>query len=225
MSPNDQTISYFLIIWSTMWIDLQNIIKVWSHSFTESIPRYQERRGGDNRRNTFAAITMIFPAAGQLLHDCGKVARVVQTGWSILHFLHFELLLFRCGSSGCGRQRKTTQRSKGEDSFKKETRVNVLLSSGTLTVSTSCKAIGSPCPSQKSSMCPNLKELTLGLCQKNTWRRRHKVKRQRIDIRGTELALNQLKKREPQVRRSLKKSLTDVGVGEVLKLFVFVDKN
>ena len=51
------------------------------------------------------------------------------------------------------------------------------------------------------------------------------MKRQRIDIRETELASNQLKKREPQVRRGLKKSLTDVEEGEGFKRFVFVDKN
>ena len=60
------------------------------------------------------------------------------------------------------------------------------------------------------------------------------MKRQRIDIQEIEPASNQLKKREPQVRRGLKKSLTDVEEGEGLtdveegegfKRFVFIDKN
>ena len=39
------------------------------------------KKGDEVKGKTlFAAITMIFPAVGQLLHDCGKVARVVQTG-------------------------------------------------------------------------------------------------------------------------------------------------
>ena len=51
------------------------------------------------------------------------------------------------------------------------------------------------------------------------------MRRQLIDIQGIEPASNQLKKREPQVRRGLKKSLTDVEEGEGFKRFVFVDKN
>ena len=51
------------------------------------------------------------------------------------------------------------------------------------------------------------------------------MKRQRIDIQEIEPASNQLKKREPQVRRGLRKSLTDVEEGEDFKLFVFVNKS
>ena len=48
------------------------------------------KKGDEVKGKTlFAAITMIFLAAGQLLHDRGKVAWVVQTGWSLPHFLLF----------------------------------------------------------------------------------------------------------------------------------------
>merc|ERR1712107_340891 len=60
-------------------------------------------------------------------------------------------VLLRFGSSGCGRQRKMTQQSKG-----------------TSTVSTSCKVIGSPYLSLRSSVPPSLRESTWESCRRST---------------------------------------------------------
>ena len=91
-------------------------LKILRFGLIRSLRAIRDIKKGDEvkGRARFVAINTIFPAAGQLLHDCGKVARVVQTGRSHLHFLLFDRL-FRFGFSGCGRQRKTTQLSKGED--------------------------------------------------------------------------------------------------------------
>ena len=132
---------------------------------------------------------MISPAAGQLFHDGGKVARVVQTGnfrpfasgYCVLFFCvcppdfsirnvrisSFELCL-PSGVAPMDAEDKERRCSYPKVKTLKYSGLNYKLSSGTLIVSMSCKATGSPCPSQRSSMSPNLKELTLGRCQRST---------------------------------------------------------
>ena len=85
---------------------------------------------------------------------------------------------------------------------------------GTSTVSMSCKATGSPCPSQRSSVSLNPKESTWRMCRKSTWQRRHKAKRRHTDTAGTGPGSNQMKKRELQVQRGLRRSLTLIDIEE-----------
>ena len=175
---------------------------------------------------------MTSPAAGQLFHDGGKVARVVQTG-NFRPFAPWYCVLFFCvcppdlsirvnvrmssfelclpsGVAPMDAEDKERRRSYPKVKTLKYSGLNYKLSSGTLIVSMSYKATGFPCRSQRSSMSPNLKELTLGRCQRSTWQRRHKARRPPTDIQETKPVSNQRKKSELQVRHGLKKSPTDI---------------